>query len=119
MSISARRAGSALCGGLRWLHSLNASALAWGIISTSRSSWCRIQETDALLVGGGDALYLCHWMRQSGLVDLLPSLREKVYVGVSGGSMVMGPNIGEGFAHWKPSPKGTGSCLPPNPRGTA
>ena len=61
-----------------------------------------VQATDALLVGGGDALYLCHWMRQSGLADLLPSLREAVYVGVSGGSMVMAPNIGEGFAHWKP-----------------
>jgi dipeptidase E len=41
-------------------------------------------------------------MRQSGLADLLPSLREAVYVGVSGGSMVLAPNIGEGFAHWKP-----------------
>ena len=61
-----------------------------------------VQETDALLVGGGDALYLCHWMRQSGLADLLPSLREAVYVGVSGGSMVMAPNIGEDFVHWKP-----------------
>ncbi len=65
-----------------------------------------VQETDALLVGGGDALYLSHWMRQSGLADLLPSLREVVYVGVSGGSMAMGPNIGEGFAHWKPPADG-------------
>ena len=57
-----------------------------------------VQETDALLVGGGDALYLCYWMRQSGLADLLPSLRrETVYVGVSAGSMVMTPNIGEDF----------------------
>ena len=46
-----------------------------------------VQETDALLVCGGDVLYLCHWMRQSGLADLLPSLREAVYVGVSAGSM--------------------------------
>jgi dipeptidase E len=61
-----------------------------------------VRETDALLVGGGDALYLCHWMRQSGLADLLPSLREAVYVGVSGGSMALAPSIGEGFAHWKP-----------------
>jgi dipeptidase E len=30
-----------------------------------------VQETDALLVGGGDPLYLCYWMRQSGLADLL------------------------------------------------
>ena len=45
-----------------------------------------VQATDALLVWGGDVLYLCHWMRQSGLADLLPSLRrEMVYVGVSRG----------------------------------
>ena len=62
-----------------------------------------VQETDALLVGGGDALYLCYWMRQSGLADLLPSLRrETVYVGVSAGSMVMTPSIGEEFVGWKP-----------------
>jgi dipeptidase E len=60
-----------------------------------------VRETDALLVGGGDALYLCYWMRQSGLADLLPSLRA-VWVGVSGGSMVMAPNVGEDFIGWKP-----------------
>jgi dipeptidase E len=47
-------------------------------------------ETDALLVGGGDCQYLCYWMQQSGLTDLLPSLlRKTVYVGLSAGSMVM------------------------------
>ncbi len=62
-----------------------------------------VQETDALLMGGGDPLYLCYWMRQSGLADLLPSLRrEAVYVGLSAGSMVMAPNIGEDFVRWKP-----------------
>ena len=61
-----------------------------------------VQETDVLLVGGGDALYLCHWMRQSGLADLLPSLRETVWVGLSAGSMVMTPSIGEDFVGWKP-----------------
>jgi dipeptidase E len=41
-------------------------------------------------------MYLCYWMRQSGLADLLPSLgRETVYVGVSGGSMVVTPSIGD------------------------
>ncbi len=60
-----------------------------------------VKETDALLVGGGDALYLAHWMRQSGLADLLPSLRA-VWVGVSGGSMVMAPNVGEEPIIWKP-----------------
>ena len=60
-----------------------------------------IQETDVLLVSGGDALYLCHWMRQSGMADLLPSLNA-VYVGMSAGSMVMAPNIGEYFVGWTP-----------------
>ncbi|CAG7658488.1 Type 1 glutamine amidotransferase-like domain-containing protein [Paenibacillus allorhizosphaerae] len=60
-----------------------------------------VRETDVLLVAGGDALYLCHWMRQSGLADLLPSLHA-VYVGLSAGSMVMAPNIGEFFVGWTP-----------------
>jgi dipeptidase E len=60
-----------------------------------------VLETDVLLVSGGDALYLCHWMRQSGLADLLPSLNA-VYVGMSAGSMVMAPNIGEFFIGWTP-----------------
>ncbi|MBN9383782.1 MAG: Type 1 glutamine amidotransferase-like domain-containing protein [Chitinophagaceae bacterium] len=49
-----------------------------------------LQKTDALLVGGGDCQYLCYWMQQSGLADLLPSLlRNTVYVGLSAGSMIM------------------------------
>jgi dipeptidase E len=60
-----------------------------------------VQETDALLAGGGDATYLSHWMRQSGLADLLPSLRA-VWVGFSGGSMVMTPRIGDDFVSWSP-----------------
>ena len=69
-----------------------------------------VQETDALLVGGGDVLYLCYWMRQSGLVDLLPELPEAVYVGVSAGSMVMAPNVGEDFVGWNP-PTGSDRAL--------
>ena len=61
-----------------------------------------VQETDVLLVNGGDPLYLCYWMRQSGLADLLPSLSKTVYVGLSAGSLVMAPSIGEDFVHWKP-----------------
>jgi dipeptidase E len=60
-----------------------------------------VQETDVLLVNGGDPLYLSYWMRQSGLADLLPSLRA-VYVGLSAGSMVMAPCIGEHFVGWTP-----------------
>jgi dipeptidase E len=60
-----------------------------------------VQETDVLLVNGGDPLYLCYWMRESGLADLLPSLRA-VYVGLSAGSMVMTPRIGDDFVGWTP-----------------
>ena len=64
-----------------------------------------VRETDVLLVEGGDAAYLCHWMRASGLADLLPSLRDTVWIGLSAGSMVMTPRIGEDFVTWH-SPAG-------------
>ena len=72
--------------------------------SIDEEQWVPIvEETDVLLVNGGDPLYLCYWMRQSGLADLLPELGgETVYVGLSAGSMVMTPNIGEYFVGWKP-----------------
>ncbi len=69
-----------------------------------------VKETDVLLVAGGDALYLCHWLRESGMVDLLPSLNEKVWVGLSAGSMVMTPRIGAEFVGWK-SPAGGDEAL--------
>jgi peptidase S51-like protein len=61
-----------------------------------------VRETDVLLVDGGDAAYLCHWMRASGLADLLASLGQTVWVGVSAGSMVMTPRIGADFVTWQP-----------------
>jgi dipeptidase E len=64
-----------------------------------------VRETNVLLVEGGDAAYLCHWVRASGLDDLLPELHETVWVGVSAGSMVMTPRIGEDFVNWH-SPAG-------------
>jgi dipeptidase E len=69
-----------------------------------------VRETDVLLVNGGDPLYLCYWMRQSGLAELLPSLRETVYVGLSAGSLVMAPSIGEDFVGWSP-PSGSDRTL--------
>jgi dipeptidase E len=69
-----------------------------------------VREADVLLVAGGDALYLCHWLRQSGLADLLPSLGETVWVGLSAGSMVLTPRIGQDFVQWRP-PSGDDSTL--------
>ncbi|HEY0952079.1 Type 1 glutamine amidotransferase-like domain-containing protein [Nocardioides sp.] len=61
-----------------------------------------VRETDVLLAAGGDVLYLCHWMRESGLADLIPSLSDTVWVGLSAGSMVMTPEVGEDFIQWRP-----------------
>lgn len=70
-----------------------------------------LRQADVLLVSGGDALYLCHWMRQSGLAQLLPSLSETVWVGLSAGSMVMTPRIGQDFVGWKPPAGGDDRTL--------
>ena len=66
--------------------------------SIKRESWVApVEAADALLVFGGDVVYLTRWMRESGLADLLPSLHETVYVGVSAGSMVTAPTFGETY----------------------
>jgi dipeptidase E len=91
--------GSVMCDlGWKSLGILELTALP----SIDQERWLpMVQETDALLVGGGDATYLCYWMRQSGLADLLPSL-SAVWVGQSGGSMVLTPSIGAYFVEWSP-----------------
>jgi dipeptidase E len=70
-----------------------------------------VREADVLLVNGGDAPYLCHWMRQSGLAALLPSLDKTVWVGLSAGGMVMTPRVGEEFVESKPSITGDDIAL--------
>ncbi|SDP56877.1 dipeptidase E [Pedococcus dokdonensis] len=86
------------------------TGLGWGSLgvleltalpSISRERWEPwVREADVLLVDGGDATYLAHWMRQSGLLDLVPELEETVWVGVSAGSMVTAPRIGDYFVEW-------------------
>ena len=66
-----------------------------------------MQEADALLVDGGDATYLAYWMRRSGLVDLLPTLTDTVWVGISAGSMMTTPCVGDEFIHWTPPLRAT------------
>jgi dipeptidase E len=80
--------------------------------SIERTHWTTaVQEADALLVGGGDPLYLRYWIQQSGLEDLFPSLPETVWVGVSAGSLVMGPNVGEDFVYGSPQTGGGDRAL--------
>jgi dipeptidase E len=71
--------------------------------SLDRDQWVpAVREADVLLVNGGDPMYLHHWMVESGFAGLLPSLSDTVYVGLSAGSMVMTPRIGEEFVEWRP-----------------
>jgi len=91
--------GSPLSGlGWKSLGVLELTALP----SMKEALWLpKVQETDALLVWGGDVMYLCYWMHRSGLAAVLPSLpSELVYVGVSSGSMVLTPNFGEPYDDW-------------------
>jgi dipeptidase E len=100
-----------MCGlGWKSLGVLELTALP----SIKKEYWVpAVQETDALLVWGGSPMYLCYWMRESGLADLLPSLRpELVYVGTSGGAMVATPDWGglsyDGFEPLTGSDEGLG-----------
>ena len=76
--------------------------------SIKKESWVpQLHETDALLVWGGHVMYLCHWMRQSGLAELLPTLDNLVYVGVSAGSIVMTPYNGDVQFNLQTLPEGS------------
>ncbi len=84
---------SPMCGlGWKSLGVLELTALP----SIRKEHWApAVEDADALLVWGGSPLYLCYWLRRSGLADLLPALRpEAVYVGTSGGAMVATPDFG-------------------------
>jgi dipeptidase E len=81
------------------------------LTSIGKERWVPwVQDADALLVNGGDALFLAHWMRESGLADLLPTLEDTVWAGFSAGSMVLTPRIGEDFVQWK-APGGADTTL--------
>ena len=80
------KASSPLCElGWRSLGVLELTALP----SIQEAAWVpTVRDADALLVWGGDPLFLADWMRRSGVTGLLPTLPAKaVYVGVSAGSI--------------------------------
>src|SRR5678815_4201358 len=67
--------------------------------SIDKDKWLpTLAEADALLVWGGDPLFISYWMQQSGLTDLLPSLPGNlVYVGVSAGSIAVASLFAETY----------------------
>lgn len=100
-----------VAGGETWRHLTGLGWASLGVLELTAlptigaarwEPWVR--SADVLLVDGGDATYLCHWMRESGLADLLPSLPDAVWVGVSAGSMVMTPRVGDSFVEWPSAP---------------
>ncbi|KAJ8142865.1 hypothetical protein OY671_004004 [Metschnikowia pulcherrima] len=88
------------------------AGLGWGSVGVSESTaspsipadrWVPlVRETDVSSAAGGDAGYSAYWMRRSGFGDLVPSLAETVYVGMSGGSMASTPRVGAEFVGWEP-----------------
>jgi dipeptidase E len=81
--------------------------LGWGSLgvleltalpSVDRDVWIpTVRAADALLFWGGDPLYLSHWIRESGLGALLPTLTDSVYVGTSAGAMATAGPFGETY----------------------
>jgi dipeptidase E len=64
--------------------------------SIERDVWLPgVESADALLVWGGDPVYLSFWLRESGLAEVLPSLDGLVYVGTSAGAMATAATFGE------------------------
>lgn len=54
----------------------------------------RLQVADVLLFEGGNTHHLLHWIRKSGLDDMLLGLLEtRVYVGISAGTIVATPSL--------------------------
>ena len=79
--------------------------------SISEERWVPlVSDADVLLVAGGDAVYLAHWMHECGLVDVLSSLTDTVWIGMSAGSMVVTPRIGREFVGWN-APDGSDRTL--------
>jgi len=71
------------------------------ISAIERKEWlARMEPADVLYFGGGKRYYLLEWMARSGLTRELPDLlRDKVYVGMSAGSMVVGKKLGLRLSH--------------------
>jgi dipeptidase E len=104
----AGRASTPMCE-LGW-KSLGVLELA-ALPSIERDVWIpMVQEADAILVNGGDPMYLSYWMRESGFADVLATQYNGVYVGLSAGSMVLAPRVGEDFVRWRP-PEGGDKAL--------
>ena len=60
------------------------------ISALPREMWLpRLEAADVLFFSGGNTFHLMRWIKESGLVELLPELlKTRVWAGISAGSMV-------------------------------
>lgn len=80
------------------------------LTTIQKEKWVNVlEQTDVILVNGGDPIFLIHWLRKSGVYEILPRL-NCVYVGMSAGSMALTPMIGKEFIGWV-SPDGLDQSL--------
>jgi len=65
------------------------------ISAVSEDMWRpQFEKADILFFEGGNTYHLMRWINRSGLVKLLPEmLKTKIYVGLSAGSMITGPDL--------------------------
>jgi dipeptidase E len=76
------------------------------VSALDREVWsARLTAADVIVLTGGDTTHLLSWLRRSGLADVLRGLLEdRVYVGISAGSMVTGPHLALSMSE-KPRPQ--------------
>ena len=54
----------------------------------------KIENGDVLFFSGGNTYHLMHWLKKTGLAELLPELlKTRVYAGISAGSIVTNPSV--------------------------
>jgi dipeptidase E len=73
------------------LKNLNFKQIDIADISALEPEICqeKFEQADVLFFEGGNTYHLMNWLNRSGLTTILPKLlKDKVYVGVSAGSMV-------------------------------
>lgn len=77
--------------------------------SIDRATWePGVRKADAILVWGGDPVYLAHWLRKSGVAELFTEMDNTVYVGVSAGAIATADIFCETYSN---PPKRDGEVL--------
>lgn len=74
--------------GFKWVNLVD--------IATPPPGWkTYLEDVDVVIIGGGNTFYLLDQARKSGFSDwIVKNKDEKVFVGISAGSIIFTPNIG-------------------------